>query len=82
MGQTKAPIDHGELIEGDALEGDQLAALVTRLNPAFPPLVRINPVYVLPSMRVDIIAWASEAVRRGERLAVYRVADLGRNGAR
>lgn len=76
MGRIKKIANDGELVEDDALEGDQLAALLIWINRTFPPLLRVNPACVLPADRPAIIAWATEAVRRGERLAVKRATEI------
>lgn len=76
MRERKAVVSGGEIVEGDALEGDHVAALLIWANRRYPPLLRINPRHVTLDARAGVMAWAYEAVANGQGYALLRVRDM------
>jgi len=75
MGNHTEVASGGEIVEGDPLRSDGLAAVVAWNDTERLPLLRIHPSAIRAGRRDAIYLWAREALSRGRRLAILPAED-------
>lgn len=61
-----------DIVEGEPLTGDQLAAVIAWRDTRRSPLLRMHPACRDGSERAEILTWATQTLASGRRLAIMR----------